>query len=82
MSIAEKVSAMIEEALAESEEQSSAAKQIGKNIEGISNVTQKIAAGVQRIARTPRRFKPADSEFTRIDFKVLTCNDSNSNVHN
>jgi methyl-accepting chemotaxis protein len=36
---------------AASEEQSSAAEQISKNIEAISNVTQESAAGIQQIAR-------------------------------
>ncbi|MGE5620948.1 MAG: hypothetical protein ACM3U0_00110, partial [archaeon] len=36
---------------AASEEQSSAAEQIAKNIEGISSVTQESAAGTEQIAR-------------------------------
>jgi methyl-accepting chemotaxis protein len=42
---------MITQVAAASEEQSSAAEQISKNVEGISNVTQESAAGVQQIAR-------------------------------
>ena len=44
-----KVIDMINQVAAASEEQSSAAEQIGKNIEGISSVTQQSAAGTQQI---------------------------------
>lgn len=42
---------IINQVAAASEEQSSAAEQISKSIEGISSVTQQSAAGVQQIAR-------------------------------
>lgn len=48
---AEEVVDMVTQVAAASEEQSSAAEQISKNIEGISNVTHESAAGVQEIAR-------------------------------
>ena len=48
---ADEVVDMVTQVAAASEEQSSAAEQISKNIEGISNVTQESAAGVQQIAR-------------------------------
>lgn len=47
----EKVVDLVTQVAAASEEQSSAAEQISKNIEGISNVTNESAAGVQEIAR-------------------------------
>lgn len=47
----EEVVDLITQVAAASEEQSSAAEQISKNIEGISNVTNESAAGVQEIAR-------------------------------
>jgi len=48
---ADEVVDMVTQVAAANEEQSSAAEQISKNIEGISNVTQESAAGVQQIAR-------------------------------
>ena len=47
----EEVVDLVTQVAAASEEQSSAAEQISKNIEGISNVTNESAAGVQEIAR-------------------------------
>ncbi|MBA4406870.1 hypothetical protein C0389_06310 [bacterium] len=47
----EEVVNLVTQVAAASEEQSSAAEQISKNIEGISNVTNESAAGVQEIAR-------------------------------
>lgn len=47
---AEEVVDMVTQVAAASEEQSSAAEQISKNVEGISNVTRESAAGVQQIA--------------------------------
>jgi methyl-accepting chemotaxis protein len=48
---ADEVVDMVTQVAAASEEQSSAAEQISKNIEGISNVTRESASGVQQIAR-------------------------------
>ena len=48
---AESVVDMSTQLAAASEEQSSAAEQISKNIEGINNVTKESAAGIQQIAR-------------------------------
>ncbi len=42
---------MVTQVAAASEEQSSAAEQISKNIDGINNVTQETAQGIQQIAR-------------------------------
>lgn len=47
----EEVVDLVTQVAAASEEQSSAAEQISKNIEGISNVTNESTAGVQEIAR-------------------------------
>ncbi|MGE5400989.1 MAG: methyl-accepting chemotaxis protein [Ignavibacteriales bacterium] len=46
-----KVNDLVNQVAAGSEEQSSAAEQISKNIEGISSVTQQSAAGSEQIAR-------------------------------
>jgi methyl-accepting chemotaxis protein len=46
-----KVDNIIGQVAAASEEQSSAAEQIGRSVEGINNVTQQTAAGIQQIAR-------------------------------
>jgi len=46
-----KVDEIIGQVAAASEEQSSAAEQIGRSIEGINNVTQQSAVGIQQIAR-------------------------------
>ena len=45
------VSQEIDQVAAASEEQSSAAEQISKNLEAISSVTQQSTAGIQQIAR-------------------------------
>ena len=47
---AQKVTDIAIQVAAASEEQSSAAEEIGKNIEGINNVTQESASGIQQIA--------------------------------
>ena len=48
---AEKVADLITQVAAASEEQSSAAEEIGKNIEAINQVTQETAGGIQQIAQ-------------------------------
>jgi methyl-accepting chemotaxis protein len=47
---AQKVTDIITQVAAASEEQSSASEQIGKNIESINQVTQETAGGIQQIA--------------------------------
>lgn len=47
-----KVSDIVIQVAAASEEQASAAEEIGKNIEGINNVTNESATGIQQIARS------------------------------
>jgi len=49
--VSQKVTDMVSQIAAASEEQSSASEQISKNVEGISSVTNQTAAGVQQIAR-------------------------------
>ncbi len=48
---AEKVTDIVVQVAAASEEQSAAAEQIGKNIEAINSVTQESSSGIQQIAR-------------------------------
>ena len=48
---AEKVSDIITQVAAASEEQSSASEEIGKNIDSINHVTQETAGGIQQIAQ-------------------------------
>ncbi|MBW7886964.1 MAG: methyl-accepting chemotaxis protein [Bacteroidetes bacterium] len=52
VSVSQKVTEMIVQIAAASEEQSHAAEQISKNVEAISAVTQEAASGTQQIART------------------------------
>jgi len=49
--ISQRVTDMVNQIAAASEEQSSASEQISKNVEGISSVTNESATGVQQIAR-------------------------------
>lgn len=49
--VSQRVTDMVSQIAAASEEQSSASEQISKNVEGISSVTNQTAAGVQQIAR-------------------------------
>jgi methyl-accepting chemotaxis protein len=49
--VSQKVTDMVGQIAAASEEQSSASEQISKNVEGISTVTGETASGVQQIAR-------------------------------
>ncbi len=49
--VSQKVTDMVAQIAAASEEQSSASEQISKNVEGISSVTNQTATGVQQIAR-------------------------------
>jgi len=51
LGVNQKVSDMVNQVAAASEEQSATAEQISKNIESISNVTQESAAGTQQIAK-------------------------------
>lgn len=51
VSISQKVTDMVTQIAAASEEQSSASEQISKNVEAISTVTQQTASGTQQIAR-------------------------------
>ena len=49
--VSQKVTDMVTQIAAASEEQSSASEQISKNVEGISKVTGETAQGTQQIAR-------------------------------
>jgi methyl-accepting chemotaxis protein len=49
--VSQKVTDMVAQIAAASEEQSSASEQISKNVEAISSVTNETASGVQQIAR-------------------------------
>ncbi|MGE5354049.1 MAG: methyl-accepting chemotaxis protein [Acidobacteriota bacterium] len=51
LEVNQKVSDIVAQVAAASEEQASAADQISKNVEGISSVTQQSAAGTEQIAR-------------------------------
>ncbi len=50
--ISQKVTDMITQIAAASEQQAGASEEISKNVEGISTVTQETASGIQQIAKT------------------------------
>ncbi len=84
---ADEVVDMVTQVAAASEEQSSAAEQISKNVEGISNVTQESAAGVQHIARAAEdlnrltvNLQEMISRF-KIDDSSLERSKGNSSTH-
>jgi methyl-accepting chemotaxis protein/NAD-dependent dihydropyrimidine dehydrogenase PreA subunit len=80
---AEKVSDIVVQVAAASEEQSATAEQIGKSIESMNSVTQESSSGIQQIARAAEdlnrltnnlqdmisKFKFADSQFSRMSVR-------------
>ena len=60
--VSQRVTDMVSQIAAASEEQSSASEQISKNVEGISSVTNQTAAGVQQIARAAEDLESFDGK--------------------
>ncbi len=80
---AKKVSDIVTQVAAASEEQASAAEQIGKNIESINNVTNESATGIQQIARSAEDLNNLTSDLqelvrrfklTKNNLSVITSN--------
>jgi methyl-accepting chemotaxis protein len=80
---AETVVDMSTQLAAASEEQSSAAEQISKNIEGINNVTKESAAGIQQIARASEDLNRLTVNLQELvsKFKVDEASVQNSGSH-
>ena len=68
--VSQKVTDMVTQIAAASEEQSSASEQISKNVEAISKVTSETAQGTQQIARAAEDLEPADGEPAEADRAV------------
>jgi methyl-accepting chemotaxis protein len=72
---------VINQVAAASEEQSSAAEQISKSIEGISSVTQQSAAGIQQIARASGDLNNLTVNLQNLVEQFKINNDGDSNGH-
>jgi methyl-accepting chemotaxis protein len=70
--VSQKVTDMVTQIAAASEEQSSASEQISKNVEGISKVTGETAQGTQQIARAAEDLNRLTENLQRLigDFKL------------
>jgi methyl-accepting chemotaxis protein len=74
----EKVSDIVSQVAAASEEQSSASEQISKNIEAISSVTQESTAGIQQIARAAEDLNHLTNNLETIIAKFKISKEINS----
>ncbi len=77
VNINSKVSDMVNQVAAASEEQSATAEQISKNIESISSVTQQSAAGTQQIARAAEDLNQLTNNLQILIEKFKLENNSN-----
>ena len=75
-----KVSDVVGQVAAASEEQAAAAEQIGKNIEGINNVTQQSGYGTQQIAKSSEELNGLTDNLQNLlmKFKISTNGTSNA----
>ena len=76
--ISQKVTDMVTQIAAASEEQSSASEQISKNVEGISAVTGETAQGVQQIARAAEDLNRLTANLEQLVGKFKLSNDSSA----
>jgi methyl-accepting chemotaxis protein len=76
----DKVVAMVNQVAGASEEQSTAAERISKNIEGINNVTQESAAGIQQVARASEDLSRLTSNLQELIAKFNLGINSNSTI--
>ena len=74
--ISQKVTDMVTQIAAASEEQSSASEQISKNVEGISSVTAETAQGVQQIARAAEDLNRLTANLEQLVAKFKLSGDS------
>ncbi|MGE5497081.1 MAG: methyl-accepting chemotaxis protein, partial [Syntrophothermus sp.] len=74
-----KTSEMIDQVAAASEQQSGAAEQISKNIEGINNVSQETAQGIQQIARASEDLSKLTTNLQDLVLKFRISKDSQMN---
>jgi len=76
--ISQKVTDMVTQIAAASEQQSSASEQISKNVEGISAVTGETAQGVQQIARAAEDLNRLTANLEQLVGKFKLSNDSSA----
>jgi len=74
--ISQKVTDMVTQIAAASEQQSSASEQISKNVEGISAVTGETAQGVQQIARAAEDLNRLTANLEQLVAKFKLSNDA------
>ena len=83
---AQEVVDIVTQVAAASEEQSSAAEQISKNIEAINNVTRESAEGIQQIAKTSEDLSNLTINLqgliSKFKFEDTSANGSKDAVHN
>jgi methyl-accepting chemotaxis protein len=73
--VSQKVTDMVNQIAAASEEQSSASEQISKNVEAISAVTNQTASGTQQIARAAEDLNQLTENLTQLISKFHLSNE-------